>query len=123
MPLEYTIDHERRRVFVLASNPLTHEQGKVWIADQAREGAWTYDVIEDLRGVDWLPPPGEIDRLSDYVDGLVRQYGQRGRVAIVVDEHDSQYGMLRMYSAMQERIRVFVTFDDAEAWLASPPKR
>lgn len=119
MPLTYTIDRERRRLFLRATNPLTHEQGLNWIRDQIRDGYWTFDVVEDLRGTTWLPPTSEINRLSDFVAGMVKQHGPRGRVAIVVNERDALFGMLRMYTLQQDGMGVFVTFEAAEAWLNS----
>jgi hypothetical protein len=79
-----------------------------------------------LRGVTWLPTPGEIRRFACQIGRLNLAHGRRGPVAFVVDDHKALFGMLRMYSILADHvddINVFDNVDDAIPWLMTHTSR
>lgn len=119
MTVRYAFDPRRRRIRLEAGDPFSHQDAVAWIHKQAEDGRWTFDTLQDLRAVTWQPTSSEISEVADAVHRLVAQHGERGRVAIVVNEPSLLFGMLRSYTIQHDGMGAFTSIADAEAWLDS----
>lgn len=123
MPLEYTVDHERKRLFVTGSDPLTLPDVFAFFDGRVHDGTWQYDTVEDLRALSWVPSTSDIRRVLQHIGTLRRSHGRRGTVAFVIAPNTALYGMFRMYSILAETSeshvtpQVFQTVEDAVQWL------
>jgi hypothetical protein len=80
------------------------------------------DVLLDVSGMDTLPQGRQFGAINSAIS-RIRQKIQFGACAIVATR-DALFGMMRMFEVLAgdyfRAVRVFRTFDEAEAWLASP---
>lgn len=129
MSIDFRFDEDTERLIVTVTGEPTLEDYRevmraITTSDRFPADA---DTIWDLRSVD----PGVLseDLLRSIVSARKGFPSRRAsRVAHVADS-DLGYGMLRMYEALSEvsesalpqRLAVFRTFEEAEAWLADPP--
>ena len=49
MPLDYSIDHDRRRITIVWQPPIDAPQVLAVVERQAEDGGWTYGVLHDTR--------------------------------------------------------------------------
>lgn len=125
MPIDYTIDHERRLVRALGRGVLSDEdvfayQKEVW----SRPDVKGYNELIDMRGVERIALPSvkrikDLAKLSASMD--TERYG--ARFAIVATS-DFAYGLGRMYEmyrSLQSRgtkeVGVFRTLEEAQDFL------
>jgi len=125
MPIHYEVDHPRRRVSVLWQPPVSLQE-LLEIADrQASDGAWSYGILADARGVSALPP--DVGQpLIAHISQLSQTHGRRGPVALVV--MPSSVGMAQKYAYLGEfagtqDTQVFWDRGDAVVWLDSIGQR
>jgi len=131
MPIEYRIDHDRRRVVAHGTGTVTTEdiyayQHEVW----ARPEVSGFDQLVDMSTADHIDAPvpsadgmRDLAALAAGMDHPV----QPSRFAIVAPG-DLAFGLGRMYSTYREleprstkAVRVFRTMDEALAWLDAAP--
>jgi hypothetical protein len=129
MPFTYAHDHQNRRVVVTWSDPITPIAVFDLLDRQAADGAWNSGLLDDVRGVTWIPTADELRRSLDHIQLLSRDHGARGPVAFVVGDQAALFGMLRMYSTLAEmqdpsvRLNVFHTIAEATKWLDDENRR
>lgn len=128
MPITYTIDHDKRIVFVdpyglLRKAELLQYQKEVWSRPDIR----TYNECVNLDRVtaiheDTVEDMQELAALAARMDAL----GQPTKTAIIAG-NDYHYGLARMYEAHREilaagdkQVLAFRSPDEALAWLAAP---
>ena len=118
MPIETTLDHERRLVtFTLTGTLETKEMlAALATAFAQRKPGVVYNVMSDNRAVD---VPATPDQIKTLVAELMRQSTVDGMRAAMVVGTDASYGMMRMMSAYTEPLGIRVEiFRDTEAALA-----
>ncbi len=125
MPIESTIDHERRLVTARGSGTLTHEdvfayQHDVW----SRADVAGYDELVDLSEIDRIDSPStaEVRNLAT-LSASMDSKGSRSRLAIVARD-DFAFALGRMYETYRgldprstKEVRVFRTVPEAVAYL------
>src|SRR5262245_50475092 len=82
MVLEYTCDHARNRIQMIAHRPPTLPDLVAVFERQALDGAWGYGALIDLRS--GMLPLDDKPAVLRHVDGLSLKNGVRGPVALVV---------------------------------------
>jgi hypothetical protein len=116
MPIQYDVDHGRRRVTVVLTPPVELQDALALLKRQAADGVWPYSVIYDIRAIP--PDRTRISALVAATDQLSATYGRRGAVAIVaslpVIGEAQSYAILERH---RQTIEVFWNSDDAERWL------
>jgi hypothetical protein len=131
MPIDYQIDHARRRVVARGSGTVTETeifayQREVW----ARPEVAGFDQLVDMSAADHIDAPvPSADGMRDLaaLAASMDHPGQPSRFAIVAPG-DLAFGLGRMYSTYREldprstkAVRVFRTMDEALAWLDGAP--
>lgn len=122
MPFNYTVDHERRRVFVRVLDPIVVADLIGLVDRQAADGAWNYTRLEDLRPVNaWLPTSAELTELLGHIHTISGTHGVRGPIAFVIAQNSALFGMFRMYAILGEHrgetIGTFRSLIEATDWL------
>jgi len=126
MPIEYRVDHERRRVLAEGHGTINAEeifayQREAW----ARSDVQGYDELVDMTDVQEIvaPTPHNMRALARLSAGMDPPSGG-SRFAIVAPQ-TLAYGLGRMYEAFREMtpggtkdVQVFRDRDSALAWLA-----
>jgi hypothetical protein len=120
VPIHYEQDDARRRIVVMTTGDVTADEVRDTLERQAREGAWSYRVLYDVRAGRNVPTIEDVRRLVLQVGELTCRYGPRGPVALVsADPLMSRMG--RAYSNLGELtaldVQVFTDVDEAEQWL------
>jgi hypothetical protein len=119
MPFDFSVDHDRRRVTIVARHPLSVDDVLAVIDRHAAQG-WTYAVLHDARETPWVPSAGELVRVLGYIRTTSRRLGTtRGPVAVIVS-HDASGDVARGYSRWSADSHVLKVFTDramAAAWL------
>ncbi len=125
MPIESTIDHERRLVTARGRGTLTHEdvfvyQREVW----SRADVAGYDELVDLSDIDRIDSPStaEVRNLAT-LSASMDPRGSRSKLAIVARD-DFAFALGRMYETYRgldprstKEARVFRTVTEALAYL------
>jgi hypothetical protein len=125
MPIEHTVDHERRRVVARGRGILTDRD----VFDYQR-GVWSrpevagYDELVDMSGIEGIDLPS-IERVRELaqLSAAMDEGAPPSRLAIVAPK-DYAFALGRLYEAyrgLDQRSRkhviVFRTVKDALAWL------
>jgi hypothetical protein len=120
MPYTIQIDHAKRRVRVVGSDPVSLPDALELLGRQIAEGAWPYATVHDARQVTWVPTDGDVRSIVAYVDTNARTLGPRGPVAFVAASA-ALFGVARMYAEIGTgsalRGEVFRDPAPAERWL------
>ena len=120
MALDYTPEHGRRRLVLVAHEDFAVQDILDMIDRRVRDGTWQYSVLLDLRRRVRPLSRGDILLVVARVNELARTAGQPGPMAIVVGDLVG-FGMGRMYSLYGENagrtIEVFREVRAAEGWL------
>jgi hypothetical protein len=117
MPVEYVLDHARRRLTIVGRDPVGESDVVEWLGRQAADGAWACGTLVDLRLVAWNPTTEEIRRILRRIVTLSVMHGPRGPVAVVATQ-PALFGMAHMYSALSEQaVEAFYELSEAEHWL------
>lgn len=118
MPVDCAIDHERKRVHLIITDPLSRPDVLATLDAVAAQGAWSYMLLNDSRACHWVPTAADVEQFRRRAESLTQQHGPRGAVAIVITGHGAQYGMTRMIAATsQSDMEIFERIEDAAAWL------
>ncbi len=123
MPLEYTLDHEKRRLVVVWRPPVELDDVVATAERQAADGAWSYGVLHDFRALVTTTRSADsagARQVLDIIKRIGEKHGKRGPVAIVAT--GSTVGTAQAYAILGERqgtqeTQVFWDREDAEAWL------
>ena len=125
MPIEYYIDHERKRIIATASGALSESD-----LFEYQKAAWSnlsltdYDEIFDVTQVDNIQDitSASLRQLSRYAASMDKAE-KTTRLAIVASK-SLFYGLARMYETFRgsinhtlKEISVFRFIEDAEQWL------
>jgi hypothetical protein len=123
MPISYQIDPAsglvRMRVVDAVSLAETIDALRALGADPAAPAR--LDLLVDLRHTPGLPDSGQLRSIASELGRMAPKL-HWGACALVASS-DSVYGVSRMFAVYAEsafeRVQVFRTLDEAEAWLAS----
>lgn len=125
MPIEHTIDHERRRVVARGRGILTDQDVFAY-----QRGVWSlpevagYDELVDMSGIEGIDLPS-IDRVRELaqLSAAMDEGAPPSRLAIVAPK-DYAFALGRLYEAYRgldqrsrKHVTVFRTVKDALAWL------
>jgi hypothetical protein len=120
MPIPYTLDRERNRMYTRADGLLTLAELETHLDVEEADRAAGYAELFDARGATTNLTPGDVRRLV----ARARQMQQAGTVigpTAVVADNDVLYGMARMYAMLCEfvdaPVEVFREVEPALAWL------
>ena len=120
MPYAISIDHQRRDITVVATEPVGPSDVLALLGHQIAEGAWGYRTLHDARHVGWVPTPDEMLLILAYVDNNSKTLGPRGPVAFVTSGSTS-IGFARVYESLADGSsmlgRVFGDLAAARHWL------
>jgi len=120
MPYSINIDHRRRHITVVATEPVGVADVLHLLGQQIENSAWGYRTLHDARQVRWVPTSEEMQIILAYVDNNSKTLGPRGPVAFVTDG-SVLTGFARVYDSMAEgssmQGRVFNDVDVALQWL------
>jgi hypothetical protein len=83
MPIRYERDDARRRVVVTVQGPFSVADFLAVMERQRDEGAWTYGMLSDLRGMTGEPA---IDDLRQFLSEAARATEPRGPVALLATD-------------------------------------
>ncbi len=118
MPIDYSVDHVKRRILCVWAPPLDGAEIVATVERAAAEGLWTYGMLHDGRAVQ---PRGDLKArdMVDTVTRLAQTHGPRGPVALVanVDTIGSAQAYAILNDQSGQSIQVFWDRDAAEAWL------
>ena len=119
MPINYVLDHGRRRVVTRGTGEITLIELLEYARSRVTGGAASYDQLFDARGASINLSVLEIEELVA-ASRLAHGGAPFGRTAIVADL-DVTYGVARMAEVLTERggisSRAFRTVREASAWL------
>jgi hypothetical protein len=120
MPVTYTPDINRKRIRVIASDPVTLTEMIASVDRQWTDGMWTLGVIVDLRRSHTPPSIATAQAVAAHIRALTEQLGPRGPVAMVARDPVmlAEARVYKHFSAKPDpHVEVFWSADDAEAWL------
>src|SRR6202049_3753526 len=121
MPIHYERDDARRRVVVTVEGPFAVADFLAVMERQRADGAWTYGMLSDLRGMTGEPA---IDDLRQFMSEAARTTQSRGPLAIVAND-PVIYGRACTYATLARgtlTVEVFRNLDEAEQWLTAQAK-
>jgi hypothetical protein len=121
MRYDFLIDHDRRWLTIVATDPVSLGVAAEVLQRQAAEGAWSYRTLVDLRLLEWAPTTNGVRANLDETQRLTTTYGDRGPVAVVATNL-ALLGMARMYSTLAEMagaqiVTAYSDIETAEQWL------
>jgi hypothetical protein len=117
MPIRYELDDARRRLVVTVEGPFAVADFLAIMERQRDDGAWTYGMLSDLRGMTGEPA-------RQFMSEAERTTQPRGPVAILATD-PVIYGRACTYAALTRAtltIEVFRDLDKAEQWLTAQAK-
>jgi hypothetical protein len=118
MPIRYERDDAYRRVVVTVEGLFAVADFLAAMERQRDDGAWTYAMLYDLRGMTGEPA---IDDLRQFMSEAERTTQPRGPIALLATD-PALYGRACTYAALLGAtltIGVFRDLDEAEQWLAA----
>ena len=122
-PFEYHRDDTHRRLRVIAHRALRPEDFLAISQRQVAEGAWTYGVVYDLRGVGGLTTsPNQPNLIAEHVREQTDRHGKRGPVAVVTPPSNA-FGIAKGYAYFARHqgflVEAFCDMSEAEEWLSA----
>ena len=128
MPLNWTIDHERRRVDVTVEGRLTGDDIRAYLKKITEDGAMPNAKLFDATGLQGRLPTDDLKEIG----ASIRQHAWDGRgpigpLAIVVADSFTQFGASQFADAAgrSRPLEIFKDRAEAERWLqrnAAPTK-
>ena len=118
MPIRYQRDDVRRRVMLTVEGPFAVADFLAVMERQRDDGAWTYGMLSDLRGMTGEPA---IDDLRQFLSEAARTTEPRGPVALLATD-PVIYGRACTYAALTRSTLTIAVFRDrgeAEQWLTA----
>ena len=121
MTLKWHVDDDARLIVITATGTVAHQDIADYLGVVAATGAG-YRTAIDARAACAYLKPGELVAFSQLVGGRQNDAISSGRIAIVLDSEAER--MMAGYFAdrtdSQRPCRLFLTLEDAMAWLESP---
>jgi hypothetical protein len=124
MPIDYYVDHERRRVYSRCSGVVTYEDFRAHMNAEEGSPAASYGELFDCSGAITDLTREQIRALAEE-RRVVAERREGGTVAVVAAD-DNLYEMLQIYDALTEHIRpmqLFSNIEAAERWLDEVTRR
>ena len=121
MSIRYERDDASRRVVITVEGPFAAADFLAVMERQRADGAWTYGMLYDLRGMTGEPA---IDDLRQFMSEAERATQPRGPIAILATD-PVIYGRACTYAALTRAtltVEVFRNRDEAEWWLTAHAK-
>lgn len=121
MPMEFTVNAERRRVEVVVTGRIAFDEiRRALDAAVAQPGFQPgFDILSDHTGLEEPISVADLEATLLHIESLAPCFAN-SRWAIAT-RNPASYGMMRMFSALAERIpltvEVFRSREDAERWL------
>ncbi len=118
MPIDYAVDHARRRVICVWIPPVENAEIVEAVERAVADGAWKYGTLHDVRAVQ---PRGVVRarEMAEVVGRLRAVHGSRGPVAFVASA--AAVGSAQAYAILGDQAgqstQVFWDRDAADAWL------
>jgi len=117
MPLDWTIDHDRKRILAIAEGDVTRAQFEAYLDAMASERALAYPKLFDGLAGDTSMGPYELLAVA----ARIRSYHGEpvGPVALVLPE-DKTHLVLRVLGALaaaKRPLRIFRSRKSAQRWL------
>jgi hypothetical protein len=121
MPFDFSVVHDRRRITLLARDPLSVDDMLAILDRHAAQG-WTYSVLHDASQTAWLPSAGEVVRILSYVRATSQRLGKRRGPVALIASSESLIDVTRAYARFGVgdfalKTQVFADHAKAEAWL------
>lgn len=117
---QFVRDDAKRRLYVTALRPYVAADVIAVFDRQLAEGAWTFDMLYDLRRIPSATTAAEARLASAALRSYVAAHGRRGRVALVTRDANI-IGVAQVYAydstAVGVDVQVFWDIGDAEEWL------
>jgi hypothetical protein len=116
MPYQYLRDDSTHRVTITLTDPLTVTERIGAVERQLADGAWSYGVLVDARGLEpFTPDRDDMRTVVERLAGLVAAHGPRGPV-VIVSTKSSVIGAGQLYNLLDRTtgpIEVFWDMGDA----------
>lgn len=119
MPLTWTIDHDKKRIHVVADGPVTLADMERHFDNLMVENALSYAKLFDATKL--VPVYSEQDMFSLAARLSVYANFDNGPLAVVGTGHDVLLAARRFLnmSSSPRPARIFSTLEEAQAWLAA----
>jgi hypothetical protein len=122
MPIEFTVDHERRTIFTTAGGVLTCSLLNEYLRGKVKQGIIDYAELFDARDVTLDFTLSDLKQIRDDVRDA-RGSRTPGRIAAITNSH-FVYTFGLAYAALikgsEARFRLFQDIHEAKDWLLSP---
>ena len=120
MPITYQLDHDARLIRATVRGDFTANEMLACVSGAATEaGEPGWNILSDHREIGEPATRGQVEILVEQLASL-RRFFAEARWAVIVSKPAS-FGMMRMLSAMAERVpmevRVFKDAEHAEWWV------
>jgi hypothetical protein len=120
MPISYTIDHEKKRIYTRATGVVTFDELLAHMRAESGQPAASYSEIFDCTDATTNINSADVRVLVDHRKRIA-EVQEPGPVAIVAT-NDLFFGMFRVFDMLTDEvrpIRVFRSVDQAGEWLDS----
>jgi hypothetical protein len=122
MPVIVAVDHDRRKVDVVAIGPVTFADALSQLEHEVRHGGLSYPKFVDARGVGVLVTAEDQVQIAERLRAYSREI-RPGPVAFVVSS-DATFDAINVLAKLLENVCAMGVFRDereAREWLASQP--
>jgi hypothetical protein len=120
MPVSYTIDHERKRIYARATGVVTFDELLAHMRAEAGTPAASYPEIFDCTDSTTNIDSADVRVLVGHRKRIAEV--QEPAAAAIVATNDLFFGMFRVFDTLTDEvrpIRVFRSVDEAGKWLDS----
>jgi hypothetical protein len=122
MPIELTVDHERRTIFTTASGVLTRNLLSEYLRGKVQQGIIDYAELFDARNVTLDFMLSDLRQINDDVSEALGSRKPRKIAAVTNSRFVYSFGLA--YAALVKssdvRFRLFEDIQEAKNWLLSP---
>ena len=124
MPINYYVDHQRRRVYSSCDGVVTYEDFRAHMNAEADSPAASYGELFDCTGATTDLTRAQIRSLAEERE-TVAERREAAPLAVVAPD-ENLYEMLQIYDILTEQIRpmqLFPNTEAAERWLNEVTRR
>ena len=119
MPLTFTVDHTRRRIYTTAIGPITPAHIAQFFSDRITTGVKDYDQIVDITGAQLILHDSDLKPLANDRKASLGG-GPAGRTAWVAPTPEQYERALRLKGLLESlgvSVSIFRSAEEAGAWL------